>query len=131
MPQDHSDDVLAVMSADRHPGLLPPMPSEQGPCLVAGITPVDDAPLTTKIMIHSGPAAVQLSCIALLDAGSPNTFINSHALESMKIEGAASVVYEYRTPSRSWGGLGKSPPLQTDTIVRLVLQLFYTDLPTA
>ena len=73
---------FAVMSAahsDQHSALL----AEQGPCLVAGVVMMDDFSFTTKIKIHSGPVAVQLGCVTLLDTGSPQTFINTHALKSM------------------------------------------------
>ena len=88
---------------------------EQGPYLVAGTATVDNASFTTNIDIHSDPAAVLLGCVVLLDTGSPQIFLNGQDLKSMKTAVAASVVCERRTPLRSWGVLGKSPPLQTDT----------------
>ena len=44
---------------------------------------------TNKIKIDSGPAAVQLSCVALLESGSPQSSIITHAEESMERAGAA------------------------------------------
>ena len=102
VPSDHGGDVLAVMSAahsDQHSPLL----AEQGPCLVAGVVTMDDSSFT-KIKIHSDPVAVQLGCVALLDTRSPQTFINTYALKSMKRAGAASVICERHTPPKSWGG---------------------------
>ena len=92
--------ILAVMSAV-HSGQHPPLLAKQGPCIVAVVLKIDDSFATTKTKIHSGPVAVQLVCVALLDAGSPQTFINTHALESMKRGGAASAICEGHTPPRS------------------------------
>ena len=72
---------------------------------------MDDSSFTIKINIHSRLVAVKLSCVALLDTGSPQTFINTHSLESMKRAGAASAICERYTPPRSCGGFAKSPPL--------------------
>lgn len=74
---------------------------------------------------------MRLGCVTLWDTGSPQTFTNSHALKSMKTALAAAVVCERRTPPRSWGGIGKSPPLQTDAGVFLSVQFFHNNLPTA
>ena len=92
---------------------------------------MDDSSFNTKTRIHSGPVAVQLGCVALLDTSSPQTFINTHALESMKRAGAASAICERHTPPRSWGEFGKSPLLQTSTALRFSVQFFHDDHPTA
>ena len=105
--------------------------AEQRPCLIAGVATMDNSPFTTKTKFHSGPVAVQLGCVDLLDTGSPQTSINAHALERMKRAGAASAICERHTPPRSWGGSAKSPPLQTSTAVRLSVQFFHDDHPTA
>ena len=129
VPSDHGGDVLAVMSA-AHSGQHSSLPAEQGPCLVAGVVTMEDSSFTTKIKIHNGPVAVQLGCVALLDTGSPQTFINTHALQSTKRAGAACAIHERHTPPTSWGA-GKSPPLQSSTAVRLSVQFFEDDQPTA
>ena len=49
----------------------------------------------------------------------------------MKRAGAASDICERHTPPRSWGGFSKSPPLQISTTVRLSVQFFHDDRPTA
>ena len=81
--------------------------------------------------MHSCPVAVQLGCVALLDTGSPQTFINTYELESMERAGAASAICERHTPPRSCGGVGKSSPLQTSAAVRYRVQFFQGDQPTA
>ena len=42
----------------------------------------------------------------------------------------ASSIYERHPTSRSSGGFGQSPPLQTSTTVRLSVQFFHDDRPT-
>ena len=59
------------------------------------------------------------------------SFINAHALESMKRVGAVSAICERHTLPRSSGGVGKSLPLQTSATVRLSVQFVYDDQPTA
>ena len=109
VPSDHSGDVLAAISvaeSGQHPHLL----AEQGPCLVAGVVTMDDFSFTIEIKVHSGPAAVQLGCVAVLDTGSPQTFINTPALDNMKRAGATSAICERHTPL-SPGGASSHPCL--------------------
>ena len=77
---------------------------------------MDHSSFTTKIKIHSGPVAVQLDCVALLDKGSSQTFINTHALKSMERVGVAAAICERHTLPRSWGAMASPhlsrPPLQ-------------------
>ena len=114
VPLNHGGDVLAVMSAALS-GRHPPSLAEQGPCLSAGVVAMDNSSVTTKVKIHSGPVAVQLDCVALLETGSPQTFINSYTLESMKSAGAVSAIRKRRTPPRSWGG-SASPRLSRPSL---------------
>ena len=109
VPSDHGGDVVAVMSA-AHSGRRPPVLAEQGPRLVASVVTMDDFSFTIEIKVHSGPAAVQLGCVALLDTGSPQTFINTHALDNMKRAGATSAICERHTPL-SPGGASAHPCL--------------------
>ena len=90
---------------------------------------MNDSSFTTKIKIHSGPVAMQLDCVALLDTGLPQTLILIHALKSMKRAGAASAICKRHTPRRSWERVGKAPPLQTSIAVRLGVQFFQDDQP--
>ena len=62
---------------------------------------MDDSSFTTKIKIHSGLAALQLGCVALLDTVLPQTFNNTGAFDNMKRVGAASTTCERHTPPRS------------------------------
>ena len=126
--------TAATFSQSAHSGQHPPLLTEQGrTCLVAGVFRIvimDDSSFTTKLKIHSGLAALQLGGIALLGTDSPQTFINTGAFDSIKRVGAASATCERHTPHRSWGGFGKSPPLETSAAVRLSVQFFLDDQPT-
>ena len=114
---------MSAARSSQHPPLL----VEQGPCLVAGVVTMDGSSFTTKIKTHSGLAALQLGCVALLYTGSPQTFNNTRAFDSMKRMGAASATCEQHTPPRSWGGFGKSTPLETSVAVRLSVRFFHGD----
>ena len=70
------------------------------------------------------------SCVALLDTGSPQTFIRRDVLDRMLSVGAASAAYERPCSPRSWGGFGESDPLRTYTIIRLSVQFFGDNEPT-
>ena len=126
-PADSSPEVLAVT-----PGAVPSLAlPENGPCLVDGIITLDDASFTTKIASHSGANAVApCGCVALLDTGSPQTFIRRDVLDRMLSVGAAPVACERSCTPRSWGGFGESAPLQTSTSIRLSVQCFRTDEST-
>ena len=124
-PADHSLDVLAVA-----PGVDLAL-LEHGPCLIGGISTLDDTSFTTKIAVHNGPNALtSFCCVALLDTGSARTFIRRDILDSMLSGGGASIACERKCAPRSWSGLGESAPPQTLTSVRLSVHLFRADEPT-
>ena len=101
---------------------------EHGHCLLGRIITLVDASLTTKIAIHSGANALApYGCVALLDTGSPQSFVRRDVLDRMLSVGAASVACERRCAPRSWGGFGESAPLQTSTSIRLSVQFFRVD----
>ena len=90
-PADQSQDVLQIASGVG-PGLALP---EHGPCLVGGTVTLDDVSFITKIAIHSGgDAMAPYSCVALLDTGSPQTFIRRDVFDRMLSVGAASAACE-------------------------------------
>ena len=87
--------------------------------------------LTTKIAIHSGADAIATyRCVALLDTGSPQTFIRRDVLDRRLLVAAASAVCERPCSSRSWGGFRESSPLRASTSIRLGVQLFRDSEPT-
>ena len=81
---------------------------------------LDDVSFTTDIAIHSGGDAIEpYKCTALLDTGSPQTFIRRDVLDRMLSVGAASSACEWPSSPRSWGGFGESAALRTVTHIRL------------
>ena len=130
VPSDHGGDILATMSAV-YAGQHPPLLAELRPCLVAGVVTMHDSSFTTKMKIQSGPVAVQPGCVTLLDTGSPQTLINTHALESMKRAGAASAICKRHTPPRSGGGVRQVPDSSTLYYSTLKCDFFNDDHPTA
>ena len=70
------------------------------------------------------------SCVALLDTGSPQTFIRGDVLDRMLLVGAASAACERPCNPRSWGGFGESAPLRTSTSIHLGVQFFRDNEPT-
>ena len=105
--------------------------SEHNPCLVGGTVTLGDASFTAKIAAHSGgDAIVPYRCAALLDTGSPQTFIRRDVLGHMRLVGAASAACERPWSPRSLGGFGESPPSRTSTSIRLSVQFFRDNEPT-
>lgn len=84
-----------------------------------------------RVKVHAGPATPQYGCAALLDSGSPATFINSNAVGTLKAMGAISEACISHGNARSWGGFGKSESLETSDTVRLSVQFFHGDSPSA
>ena len=106
-PADHSPEVWAVA-----PSVDPSLPlPEHGPCLVGGTITLDDASCTTKVAIHSGAGVLApFGWVALLDTGSPQTFIRGDVLGRMLSVGAACIACEQKCTPRSWGGVVSRPP---------------------
>ena len=69
-------------------------------------------------------------CLALLDTGSPQTFIRRDVLDRMVLVDAASAACERPCSPPSWGGFGESAPLRTSTSIRLSVQCFCDNEPT-
>ncbi len=131
VPSDHDASVWTVSPVDDPTRSVQPLIPEQGPGLVGGVITVDDKSYTTQIQTHCGSATSTFGCVALLDTGSPQSFISARTWASMKASGAASAAFEKRTQPRCWGGFGKSAPLQTSTMVRLSVQFLRKKCPTA
>ena len=126
-PADKSPEVLAVAAGVSLFLAL----AEHDLCLFGGIMMPDDASFTTKITVHSGATALaRFCCVALLDTGSPQTFIRRDMLDSIFLVGGASISCKQKYAPLFWGGFGESAPLQTPTIVRLSVQLIRGDEPT-
>ena len=130
-PKDHSAHVLSVTSVEYTNDKSAPLLPEHGPCLVDGIVTVHDDTFTAKVKVHAGPAKAQYGCAALLDSGSPATFIDSNAVATLRALNAISDDYIVDTTTRSWGGFGTSQSLRTSRMIRLSVQFFHGDRPSA
>ena len=98
----HGGDVLSVTTAAGHMEQGAQPRAKLGSCLVPGIVSMDHSSFATKIRIRRSVTFAQFGCVALLDTGSPQSFIIRNAWEHMVRSGAATTVCEAQTPSRSW-----------------------------
>ena len=119
VPDDHAPEVLLAQEQRADAPLLP----EQGPDLIDGIVTMDDATLTTLSTLHSGISATsQFDCRALLDTGSPQSFIHQGAFDQMVAMGAADASCIRSTTPRTWSGFGSQQPLSTNRQARITVQ---------
>ena len=106
--------------------------AEIDPGLINGTVTVDDKSQTTRILVDSGINVWnRFPCIALLDSGSPQSFLTESAWRAMVSCGAADPSLMRTTPPRSWGGFGTQKPLLTSTHVRLSVLFLLKDTPSA
>ena len=97
-PYDHTPKVF-VTNATRGDQ---PLMSEQGLDLISGVVTMDDITVTTGPSLTSSATATSLfRCRALLDTGSPQSFIHRSAFEQMVATAAADETYVRSTPLRS------------------------------
>ena len=127
-PDDHTPEVLLTHATRGDQPLMP----EQGPDLIGGVVTMDDVTFTTLPSLTSGAFATsQFRCRALLDTGSPQSFIHQGAFEQMVATGAADESYVRSTPPKSWSGFGSGEPLNTNRQARLTVQFYHNNTPSA
>ena len=128
VPDDHAPEVLLTNTSRTDKPLL----SEQGPGLISGVVTMDDATFTTLTSLTSGAwATSQFPCHALLDTGSPQSFIHQGAFDQMVATGAADESYVRSTTPRSWSGFGSQELLSTNRQARMTIQFYHNDTPSA
>ena len=88
---------------------------------------VDNLPSLTS----DASATSQFRCRALLDTGSPWSFIQQGAFEQMVATGAADESYVRPTLPRSWSGFGSPESLNTNRQARLTIQFYHNDAHSA
>ena len=111
-----------------HTNIIP----EQGPDLVSGTVTTDDDTFTTLPSITSGVSATSsFSCRALLDTGSPQSFIHQGAFDQMIATGAADESYVRATTPRSWSSFGSQELLSINRQARMIIQLYHNNTPSA
>ena len=122
VPDDHAPEVLLAQEQRLD---APPI-SEQGPDLIGGIVAMDDATFTTLLSLHSGVSATsRFNCRALLDTGSPQSFIHQGAFDQMVALGAADASCVRSTTPRTWSGFGSRQLLSTNQQARMTVQFHH------
>ena len=127
MHDDHAHNVLLTNATHTDE----PLTSQQGPDLISGVGTIHDVTFTTLRSLTSGASAISpFRCRALLDTGSPQSFIHQGAFEQMVATGAADDSYVRPTSPRSWRGFGSQELLSTSRQARMTVQYYHTDTPS-
>ena len=94
---------------------------------------MDHSSFTTTVSIHGGrKAAKKYKSVALLDSGSPSSFVTQAVIDEMLRKGAASADMIIVGKPRRWGGFTDSTePLQTNSSACLSVQFFKEKKKTA
>ena len=111
VPDDHAPEVLLTNATFTDEALI----SQQGPDFISCVVTIDDVTFTTLPSLTSGASATSpFRCRALLDTGSPQSFIHQGAFEQMVATGAVAESYVPSTTPRSWSGFGSQELLSTN-----------------
>ena len=82
---------------------------EYGPEITGGEVSVDHSSFTTIVSIHGGrDATKKYKSVALLDSGSPSSFVTQAVIDEMLPKGAASADMITVGKPRRWGGFTDS-----------------------
>ena len=128
VPDDHAPEVLVAQDQRTD---APPLP-EQGPDLLGGIVTMDDATFTTLLTLHSGVSATsRFDCRALLDTGSPQSFIHHGAFDQMVAISAANPSCIRSTTPKTWSGFGSHQLLSTNRQARMTVQFHHNGTTSA
>ena len=93
---------------------------------------MDDATFTTLPSLTSGAwATSQFPCHALLDTGSPQSFIHQGAFDQMVATSAADKSYVRSKTPRSLSGFGSQELLSTNKQARMTIQFYHNSTPSA
>ena len=93
---------------------------------------MDDATFTTLLSLHSGVSATsRFNCRALLDTGSPQSFIHQGAFDQMVALGAADVPCVRSITPRTWSGFGSRQLLSTNQQARMTVQFHHKGATSA
>ena len=128
VPDDHAPEVLLAQEQHIDAPLIP----EQGPDLISDVVPMDDATFTTLLSLHSGVSTTsRFNCRALLDTGSPQSFIHQGAFDQMVATGAADASCVRSTTPRTWSDFGSRQLLSTHRQARMTVQFNHNGTPSA
>ena len=128
VPDDYAPEVLLTHSPHIDKALIP----EQGPDLVCGTVTIDDDTFTILPSLTSGASTTSpFRCRALLDTGSPQSFIHQDTFDQMVATGAADESYVRATTTRYWSGFGSQELLRTNRQAPLTIQFYHNSTPSA
>ena len=128
VPDDHAPEVLLAQG----PRVDAPLIPEQGPDLISGVVTMDDTMFTTLLSLHSGVFTTsRFNCRALLDTGSPQSFIHKGAFDQMVATGAADASCVRPTTVRTWSGFGSRQLFSTHQQARMTIQFNHNGSPSA
>ena len=128
VPDDHAPEVLLAHG----PRIDAPLIPEQGPELISGVVTMDDATFATLLSLHSGVSTTsRFNCRALLDTGSPQSFIHRGAFDQMVATGAADASCVRSTMPKTWSGFGSQQLLSTNQQARMTIQFRHDGSPSA
>ena len=128
VPDDHAPEVRLAQEQRADAPLLP----EQGADMIGGIVTMDDATFTTLLTLHSGVSATsRFDCRALLDTGSPQSFIHQGAFDQIVAMGVADASCIRSTTPRTWSGFGSQQLISTNRQARMTVQFNHNGTTSA
>ena len=128
VPDDHAPEVLLTQEQRIDARLIP----EQGPDLISGVVTMDDATVSTLLSLHSEVSTTsRFNCRALLDTGSPQSFIHQGAFDQMVATGAADASCVRSTTPRTCSGFESRQLLRTHRQARMTVQFNHNGTPPA
>ena len=128
VPDDHAPEVLLAQEQRFDAPLIP----EQGSDLIGGVVTKDDATFTTLVSLHRGVSVTsRFNCRALLDTGSPQSFIHQETFDQMVALGAADASCVRSTTPRTWSGFGSRQLLSTNQQARMTVQFHHNGTASA
>ena len=93
---------------------------------------MDDATFTTLLSLHSRVSATsRFNCRALLDMGSPQSFIHQGAFDQMVALGAADASCVRSNTPRTWSGFGSRQLLSKNRQARMTVQFHHNGTTSA
>ena len=127
VPDEHAPEVLLA----QEPRIDAPLIPEQGPDLISGVVTMDDATFTTLLSLYSAVSTTSpFTCRALLDTGSPQSFIHQGAFDQMVATDAADASCVRSTTPRTWSGFGSRQLLSTHRQARMTVQFNHSGSPS-
>ena len=128
VPDDHAPEVFLAQG----PRVDAPLIPEQGPGLISGVVTMNDATFITLLSLHSGVSTTsRFNCRALLDTGSPQSFIHKGAFDQMVATSAADASCVRSTTPRTWSRFGSRQLLSTHQQARMTIQFNHNGSPSA